>query len=82
VNRAAKGDRARDGHVTQRVERWFGATRRQLPWRVTGRDGRRNAYHALVAETMAQQTQLSRVVERFGEFLARFPTVGAAAPRG
>ncbi len=65
--------------MTQGVERWFGANRRELPWRATGRDGKRNAYHALVAETMAQQTQLSRVVERFGAFLARFPTVEALA---
>jgi A/G-specific adenine glycosylase len=61
------------------VEAWFGKNRRELPWRRVGPDGRRDPYHALVAETMAQQTQISRVVERFGVFVERFPKVEALA---
>lgn len=52
---------------------------RALPWRAAGADGRRDPYHALVAETMLQQTQVSRVVERFAAFLARFPTAADLA---
>lgn len=53
------------------VESWFSQNRRGFPWRTPTRD----PYHALVAETMLQQTQASRVAERFPEFVRRFPTV-------
>ncbi len=45
-------------------------------------DGARDAYTALVSELMLQQTQVSRVLEKFGSFMKRFPTVAdlAAAP--
>ncbi len=36
-------------------------------------------YEVLVSEVMLQQTQASRVAERFGRFLARFPTAEALA---
>ncbi len=39
----------------------------------------RNPYHALVAEAMLQQTQVSRVIEYFVRFIGRFPTVGSLA---
>ena len=66
------------------VEEWGrsagGATRRdELPWRST-----RDAWAVLVSETLAQQTQLSRVVPAYHRFLADFPTASAcaAAPLG
>ncbi len=40
------------------------------PWRQTG-----DAYQVLVAAVMAQQTQMSRVLLKFDEFIAAFPTV-------
>lgn len=42
-------------------------------------DGARDPYVALVSELMLQQTQVSRVLEKFGPFLERFPTVRALA---
>lgn len=56
--------------VSQRLRRWFRANGRDLPWRRT-----RDPYHVLVSELMLQQTQVSRVVPRFGEFLEEFPTL-------
>ncbi len=44
------------------------------PWRVSG-----DPYQVLVAATMAQQTQMSRVLPKFDEFLSVFPTVEALA---
>jgi A/G-specific adenine glycosylase len=52
------------------LRRWFRANGRDLPWRRT-----RDPYHVLVSELMLQQTQVSRVVPRYGEFLAVFPTL-------
>jgi len=57
---------------------WFAANARALPWR--GQIGAlRDSYAVLVSEAMLQQTQVSRVVERFPRFMARFPTVRALA---
>ena len=70
---------ARDRRLAGAIERWFSASARELPWRETGPDGRRDAYRALVSEFMLQQTQVSRVVDRFAGFVERFPTAGALA---
>lgn len=52
------------------LRRWFRVNGRDLPWRKT-----RDPYHVLVSELMLQQTQVSRVVPRYAEFLATFPTL-------
>lgn len=55
--------------------RWFAASgRSDLPWRAT-----RDPWAVLVAEVMLQQTQVSRVVPKYGAFLERFPTASACA---
>ena len=70
---------------------WFATHARVLPWRArvggagwNGEPGSaaRDPYASLVSEFMLQQTQVSRVVEFFPRFMARFPTVAdlAAAP--
>lgn len=66
--------------VARRLERWIDrpGIARDLPWR-TGRAGERDAYLALVSETMLQQTQVSRVRERYPRFIERFPTIQALA---
>ena len=56
------------------VLRWGRPRLRDLPWRRT-----RDPWSILVAETMLQQTQVVRVVDRYGEFLARFPTTAACS---
>lgn len=48
---------------------WFAERRRDLPWRHT-----RDPWAVLVSELMLQQTQVARVVPRFGAFLDSFPT--------
>jgi A/G-specific adenine glycosylase len=53
---------------------WWGARRRELPWRET-----RDPWEVLVCEVMAQQTQVARVAERWRPFLDRFPTPAALA---
>jgi A/G-specific adenine glycosylase len=53
---------------------WFDAHGRDLPWRRT-----RDPYSVLVSEVMLQQTQVERVVPRYLEWLARWPTVEALA---
>jgi A/G-specific adenine glycosylase len=56
---------------------WYQQHRRDLPWRQT-----RDPYAILVAEVMLQQTQVDRVLPKFGQFMHRYPTIQdlAAAP--
>lgn len=54
----------------KKLRAWYTRNARDLPWRRT-----RDAYHVLVSELMLQQTQVSRVVTRYGEFLEQFPTL-------
>ena len=69
-----------DRAIAADLLRWFGANARALPWRQPGPAGlRRDPYRVLVSEIMLQQTQVPRVVQRFHEFLARFPGVAALA---
>ena len=44
------------------------------PWRYST-----NTYHVLVSEMMLQQTQVPRVLEKFPQFIERFPTYDALA---
>ncbi|MGQ9843417.1 MAG: A/G-specific adenine glycosylase [Spirochaetota bacterium] len=47
---------------------------RNLPWRNTD-----NPYHILVSEVMLQQTQVSRVIDKYLLFIKKFPTIEALA---
>lgn len=58
----------------RRLLRWYRQNGRALPWRTT-----RDPYHILVSEIMLQQTQVDRVVPKYEEWLARFPTLEALA---
>jgi A/G-specific adenine glycosylase len=53
---------------------WYREHSRDLPWR-----GIRNPYATWLSEIMLQQTRVATVVERYVEFLRRFPTLEALA---
>ena len=63
-----------DATFVERLLAWYGAAGRDLPWRRT-----RDPYAILVSEVMLQQTQVSRVVERYTAWLRRWPTAAALA---
>ncbi len=65
---------ASDARLARRLVDWFRAHARDLPWRRVGPDGRRDPWRVLVSEAMLQQTQVSRVLEKYDDFCARFPT--------
>lgn len=63
------------------MERWRGiiyrhyqAHKREMPWRQT-----RDPYHILVSEIMLQQTQVERVLGKYGSFLRHFPDFSTLA---
>lgn len=60
---------------------WHRAERREMPWRTPFP---RDPYGVLVAEVMAQQTQIDRVLPFWERFVRRFPSLEAlaAAPEG
>ena len=51
--------------------------RHDLPWRQAGPSAVLDSYHIVVSEMMLQQTQVSRVIPKYLEFLELFPTVQA-----
>jgi A/G-specific adenine glycosylase len=53
---------------------WFGAHRRDLPWRRS-----RDPYRIWVAEIMLQQTRIAAVMPYFERFLSRLPDVESLA---
>src|SRR3954454_13114774 len=58
----------------RKLRAWYRKNARDLPWRRT-----RDAYEVLVSELMLQQTQVSRVITRYADFLDRFPTLADVA---
>jgi len=58
----------------RRLLAWFRTAARDLPWRRT-----RDPYRVLVSEFMLQQTQVSRVLDYYGPFLRRYPSLAALA---
>ena len=52
-----------------RLLKWYRQHGRDLPWRQTS-----DPYKILVSEVMLQQTQVERVIPKYHEFLARYPT--------
>jgi A/G-specific adenine glycosylase len=60
--------------VQQALLRWYATEQRDLPWRNTS-----DPYAILVSEIMLQQTQVERVLPKYHQFLAAFPTLAALA---
>jgi len=58
----------------RRLLAWYRRHGRDLPWRRT-----RDPYHILVSEIMLQQTQVERVVPKYGEWLATYPSLESLA---
>ena len=58
----------------QRLLTWYRRHGRDLPWRKTD-----DPYHILVSEIMLQQTQVDRVLPKYAEWLAKFPSFDALA---
>lgn len=63
---------------TRAVERWFADAGRDLPWR----DAATSPWQILISEVMLQQTPVTRVLPRYLEWVAQWPTPHdlAAAP--
>src|ERR1700743_996857 len=53
---------------------WYRKHARDLPWR-----GIRNPYATWLSEIMLQQTRVAAIVDRYTEFLRRFPTLESLA---
>jgi A/G-specific adenine glycosylase len=56
----------------RRLMRWYRMHARKLPWR-----GVSEPYRTWVSEIMLQQTRVAAVIERYTEFLKKFPTIVA-----
>jgi len=74
VNQAAAPQVIAPHGVVAPLQGWAENELRDLPWRRT-----RDPWAILVSEVMLQQTQVSRVLERYHQFLDRFPTAVCCA---
>jgi len=74
LERRMHSGRKRQKAIKSAILRWYRRNARSFPWRRT-----RNPYRILLSEVMLQQTQTSRVVEKYPRFLRRFPTFQALA---
>ncbi|MBW3089375.1 A/G-specific adenine glycosylase [Bifidobacterium miconisargentati] len=68
-------DAAAREDVALRLAAWWEANARDLPWRF----GRTTPWGVLVSEVMSQQTQMSRVVPYWIDWMARWPDARALA---
>lgn len=64
---------------TEQVWDYYAKHERNLPWRTPEHDGSFDPYKVMVSEIMLQQTQVTRVIPKYQEFLSAFPTVGMLA---
>lgn len=63
----------------ERVWSHYSEHKRDMPWRNPEPDGSFDPYKILVSEIMLQQTQVSRVIPKYQEFLQAFPNVESLA---
>lgn len=64
-----------DTAISLRLGAWWEANARDLPWRF----GRATPWGVLVSEVMSQQTQMSRVVPYWTDWMERWPDARALA---
>ncbi len=62
------------GDFEREVWNYYKKHKRDLPWRHTT-----NPYYILISEVMLQQTQVSRVILKYEEFIKKFPTIESLA---
>ena len=65
---------ARKRWFARKLLQWYARHGRDLPWRHT-----RDPYRVLVSEIMLQQTQVSRVVPKYREWMRKYPSWGVLA---
>ncbi|OLD57457.1 MAG: adenine glycosylase [Armatimonadetes bacterium 13_1_40CM_3_65_7] len=65
---------ARKRWFTRKLLQWYARHGRDLPWRHT-----RDPYRVLVSEMMLQQTQVSRVIPKYREWMRKYPSWGVLA---
>jgi len=61
----------------RRLGAWYRENARTLPWREVG-----DPYATWLSEIMLQQTRVATVIDRYTEFLSRFPTIHELAVAG
>lgn len=60
---------------TEQVWDYYAKHGRDLPWRIPESNGIFDPYKIMVSEIMLQQTQVTRVIPKYQEFLEAFPNV-------
>jgi A/G-specific adenine glycosylase len=70
----SKRDERNAPHLRAQLLTWYETNQRDLPWRRN-----KDPYSIWVSEIMLQQTRVAVVIDRYQQFLERFPTVVSLA---
>ena len=62
-------------HIKKNLINWYDLNKRNLPWRVKDSNKFYNPYRVLVSEIMLQQTSVSTVKKKYGEFIKLWPNI-------
>lgn len=68
-----------DQQFIDNVWLYYDQSKRDLPWRHLSSNVRDRVYQVVVSEVMLQQTQVSRVITKYEEWMRRFPTLHDAS---
>ena len=59
--------------------KWYTQNKRDLPWRKLYQNNLPNPYYVFVSEYMLQQTTVNTVINRFNEFMIKWPSLDKLA---
>ena len=65
--------------VNSYLLKWYSQNKRDLPWRKLFHNNLPNPYYVFVSEYMLQQTTVSTVINRFNEFILKWPSLDKLA---
>ena len=61
--------------VNSYLLKWYSQNKRELPWRKLYKNNLPKPYYVFVSEYMLQQTTVNTVIERFNEFIFKWPNL-------
>ncbi len=68
-----------ENQVNSYFLKWYSQNKRDLPWRKLYQNNLPNPYYVFVSEYMLQQTTVNTVVNRFNEFIIKWPSLDKLA---
>ncbi len=65
----------KERQINSYLLKWYSQKKRNLPWRKLFQNNLPNPYYVFVSEYMLQQTTVNTVINRFNEFIVKWPSL-------